>query len=57
MLQFEQGKNAMICQKLCKSTSKMFQAIKQVYSEEALSHSVVLKWHKGFGKWEREFGR
>jgi hypothetical protein len=35
----------------------MFQMIKQAFSEEALSHSVVLKWHKGFGKLEKQFGR
>lgn len=35
-------------QKWGKSTSKMFQVIKQVYGEEALGHNAVLKWHKCF---------
>jgi hypothetical protein len=50
MSQFEQRENITFCQKLGKSASKMFQNIKQVYSEEALGCSVVLKWHKHFGQ-------
>jgi hypothetical protein len=42
MLQFEEWGNIKFYQKLGKSTSKMFQMIKQAFSKEALYHSVVI---------------
>jgi hypothetical protein len=50
MSQFEQWVNVRFWQKLGKSASKMFQMIKQVYSEEALGCSAVFKWHKRFAQ-------
>jgi hypothetical protein len=43
-------KNVKFCQKLGKSASKMFQVIKQAYSEEAIGCSAVFKWHKHFAQ-------
>jgi hypothetical protein len=49
MSQFEQLENIKFCPpKLCKSASKMFQMIRQVYSEEALGRSAMRKRHKSF---------
>jgi hypothetical protein len=56
MSQFEQRANIKFCQKLDKSASETFQMVKQAYSEEALGHSAVFKWHKRFVQ-ERQFGR
>jgi hypothetical protein len=50
MLQFEQWENMKFCQKLGKSASKIFQTIKQAYSEEALGCGAVFKWHKRFAQ-------
>jgi hypothetical protein len=38
------------CEKLGKSTSEMFQMIKQAYSKEALGCSAMFKWHKRFAQ-------
>jgi hypothetical protein len=48
--QFEQRENIKFCQKLGKSASKTFQMIKRAYSEEALGHSALFKWHKSFAQ-------
>jgi hypothetical protein len=48
--QFEQWAKIKFCQKLGKSASKMFQMIEQVYGEEALGRSAVLKWYKRFAQ-------
>jgi hypothetical protein len=48
MLQFEQWANIKLCQKLGKSKSETFQMIKKAYSEEALGHNAVFKWHRYF---------
>jgi hypothetical protein len=50
MSQSEQWADVKFCQKLGKSTSETFHLIKQVYDEEALGHSAVLKWHKRFAQ-------
>jgi hypothetical protein len=47
MSQFERA-NIKFCQKLGKSPSEAFNIMKQVYGEEALSHSAVFKWHQCF---------
>jgi hypothetical protein len=50
MSQFEQQANVKFCQKLGKSTSKMFQMIRQAYGDEALGRSALFKWHKHFAQ-------
>jgi hypothetical protein len=52
MSQFEQWDNFKFCQQLLKSTSKMFQMIKQVYGEEGLGHICTNVLHKGKTVWK-----
>jgi hypothetical protein len=43
-----QWENIKFCQKSGKFASKMLQMTNQAYSEKALGHSAVFKWHKRF---------
>ncbi|KAJ4436093.1 hypothetical protein ANN_18720 [Periplaneta americana] len=48
MSQFEQRANIKFCQKLGKTAAEMFQMMQQVYGEDAVSRSVVFRWHRHF---------
>ncbi|KAJ4436457.1 hypothetical protein ANN_19090 [Periplaneta americana] len=48
MSQFEQRANIKFCQKLGKTAAETFQMMQQVYGEDAVSRSVVFRWHRRF---------
>ncbi|KAJ4427328.1 hypothetical protein ANN_24948 [Periplaneta americana] len=48
MSQFEQRGNIKFCQKLGKTAAEAFQMMQQVYGEDAVSRSVVFRWHRRF---------
>ncbi|KAJ4431822.1 hypothetical protein ANN_20427 [Periplaneta americana] len=48
MSQFQQRANIKFCQKLGKTAAETFQMMQQVYGEDAVSRSVVFRWHRRF---------
>ena len=50
MSQLEQRTNIMFCQKLGKTATETIQMMQQVYGDDALSRSVVFRWHRLFSQ-------
>ena len=48
--QLEQWTNIKLCQKLGKTSTVKFQMLQQVYDDDALSRSVVFRWHRHFAQ-------
>ena len=48
--QLEQRTNIKFCQKLGRTATETFQMMQQVYDDDALSHSVVFRWHRRFSQ-------